>query len=282
MRCMTKRSIGRQIMPAMAAALVALTFLPSPATRAEPAQAPAPVYGMSVTPLKWTVRNADGSERTVEGVVARGVSMRSNVDGSIRPIRMVLMPVSDEGGRGQGNAGELKYGLFTSRTRAGEYVGLELHAGAALVDLAPQAGADHPIVAEAAELGSDSRSGQSGEGDSPRDIRLGFFPFWPMIITHALVAGAEGTRLLVVSTPKEGQTSSTTLVSLVEGRSAVIDWKDNPDDGVNLGARERLCITNTGDRHKSAQANNDQVRVMADTLEALKAGWAAAFPDERK
>lgn len=282
MPCLTKRSIGRKIVPAIAAALVALTILPSPATRAEPVQDRAPVYGMTVTPLKWTVRNADGSERTIEGMVARGVSLRANVDGSTRPLRMVLMPVSDVGGRGQGSVGELKYGLFTNRTRAGEYVGLELHAGAALVDLAPQAGADHPIVAEAAELGSDSRSGQSGEGDRPRDIRLGFFPFWPMIITHALVAGAEGTRLLVVSTPKEGQTSSATLVSLVEGRSAVIDWKDNPDDGVNLGTRERLCITNTGDRHQSAQANSEQQRMMTDTLEALKAGWAAAFPDDRK
>lgn len=282
MRSPTTRSIGLKIVPVLAA-LVTLAALPSPVTRAEPAGDPAPVYGMTVTPLKWTVRNADGSERTVEGKVVRGVSMRANEEGSVRPIRMVLMPVEVSDGRGQGNAGELEYGLFNCRTRAGAYVGLELHAGAALVDLAPPAGADHPIVVEAAEVGSDSRTGQSGEGDSPRDVGgLGFFPYWPMIITQALVAGAEGTRLLVVSTPEEGQTQSTTLVTLVEGRSALIDWKENPDDGVQVGARERLCITNAGDRHKRAQADNGQVRVMTDTLEALKAGWAAAFPNDRK
>lgn len=281
MRCPSRRVIGR---PSVLVAMVALAFLailPAPAARARLAGHAEPVYGISVTPLTWSVTDAGGGERRIEGFVVRGVSLHVTTAGQPRPLRMVLMPADGAGGNGRGHGGQLEYGLFTSRTPSGECMGIDLRTGAALVDLGAPADAAHAIVAEAIDLGRAPQA-QSGPDAPPRrDAQLGFFRFWPMIITHSIVAGAEGTRLLVVVPPKADHADATTLASLVKGDAAEIDWKGNPGDGVRLRADEKVCITTTGDRNSSAAADERQRREMAETLKALRAGWAKAFPDDR-
>lgn len=232
----------------------------------------AATYGLSFKPLVWTVRGNDGADRTIEGVVVHGVALHPTKADSARPIRMLLMPELAPHADGR-PAGKLDYDVFVTQAASGRFEGVNLRCGAALVELLPHAASDDPAVRESLDRG---RASQSGDGPERHDAMVGFFPRWPMIITHAIVAGSEGTRLIVVSWP-EPDGSARAMLGLEEGSSATIDWRANPDAPVRLRARERTCVDVQGDRRRHAAPNGAQERRMADSRRALEAGWKAAF-----
>lgn len=248
-------------------------------TRQAPGQAVQALntYGLTITPLVWTVRGDDDSERRIEGVVVRGVALHPTKEDSARPIRMILMPAGPQKNQEGGDAPTLAYDVFVAQAASGRFEGINLRSGVALVELLPAARADHPAVRESLSRG---RTGASGDDGGQHDTPVSFFPRWPMIITHAMVAGAEGTRLLVLSTPEQEGRRTRTLVGLLEGDSAAVDWEANRGQPVQLRERERTCITSEGERRQHAAPNGQQQQHMNDALRALEAGWKAAFADE--
>lgn len=256
---------------------VVLVAAPSAGQATSQQAASAVEYGLSTKALQWVVTAADGSRREIEGRVARGVSLRANAQDEPRPVRALLMALPTEDVERR-QAAALDVGAFQTRTNAGRFTGIDLRSGAAMVDLGKPADADHPDVRAAIRQGQQSPP-DSGDGPGPRDMRMGFFPFWPMIITRSAVAGAEGTRLLVVcDTDRDGQPR--TMYLLVEGASASIDWPENPAEAITLTPDQPVRLLRQGERGRAQPLTRDERLVLDRALEALTAGWAAAFPDD--
>lgn len=247
----------------------------STAAYSAPAPVQAATYGLDIKKVVWTIRRDDGSDGTIEGVAIRGVTLHPTEPDSARPMRVLL--IRDPGsGRNHGSVGELDYDVFVSKAASGRFEGVNLRRGAALVELYPKVGNDHPAVRASLDAG---RSSARGDGPERHDAAVSFFPRWPMIITHAVVAGSEGTRLLVVSRPGTNG-SAEALVGLIEGSSAVLDWKTNTEGPVQLRTRERICIDVQGEHRRRVAPNQAQERSMAEARRLLEAGWKTAFPDE--
>ena len=280
--------LGARLSGSWLGLVAALTLLAWPGGTIGRTQSASPqgqTYGLTLTPLTWSVNLDDGSERKIRGMVGRGIALHpssqgADRQGSARPVRIVLMPLdanlANEQERG---STELKYDIFVARTASGAFEGIDLHAGAALIDLGPRVGADDPAIKASLEAGLSARP---IEGVDRRDVEVGFFPFWPLIITHSIVAGSEGTRIMAMAAPERDQRNARAYFSLVEGTSASVDWKTNPNEPLKMNSRDRVCVNITRDRQTSDQPDEAQQRRMAETLEALQAGWKAAFPDDRR
>ncbi|MFI4916152.1 MAG: hypothetical protein ACIAS6_06560 [Phycisphaerales bacterium JB060] len=244
-----------------------------------------PSYGLALTPLTWTVTSNDGTERKISGMVGRGIALHptnegADRQGSARPVRMVLMPMeSAHTSQRASDAAELKYGIFVAQAASGRFEGIDLHAGAALIDLGPAAGADDPAIRASLEAG---RTTRPIEGVDRRDVKVAYFPYWPLIITHSIVAGAEGTRIIAIASPERGRQNARAFFGLVDGSSASIDWEANQGGPLRLNTRDRVCVNVVGDRRLRVRPDEDQQRRVAGTLEALRAGWKAAFPEDRR
>jgi len=263
------------------ALVLTLAFLPSAASQSGQAENEKARFGMSLTPVTWTVRLSDGQAREVQGIAARGVSLRPDSEGEIRPLRALLMPALRDGGREAVSDGSLEYGLFLSETPGGQHIGIELEVGAALLDLAPPADRQSPAVRRALEQGRLDGQVDGPDGSDPRRVRMGFFPFWPMILTHSAVAGAEGTRLVVIRVPQSRQATNSTVYKLVEGAKAMVDWQGNEGNRVVLSPDRPLRLNAEGRQWRHATATREEAELAEETLAVLQAGWAVAFPGEK-
>lgn len=266
---MQRKLISRT--PAKAAAtllLIAASAILASASQATQDQAIVS-YGLNTKPMSWTV-HTDGTQREIQGQRAVGVSLHATNRAAPRPVRVLLMPVPDRQDQHDRSA-KLDTGSFRAHTNAGEYTGIDLRTGAALVDLG--------VATERQQPQREQSPPQSGDGPGPTQVRLGFFPFWPMIITHSLVAGAEGTRVLIISnTDEAGQPR--TIVSLIEGNSATIHWQENPDEPITLTPGRPVRVQRDGERGRAVDLTREERLAYDRARQALLAGWAIAFPDD--
>lgn len=226
-------------------------------------------YGLTTNAVHWAVEFADGQRREVNGQRAVGVSLHATNRAEPRPVRILLMPVPDRQGQ-QDRTPKLDIGSFRAHTNAGEYVGIDLRTGAALVDLGP--------ATERQQAEPEQAPPQSGDGPGPTDVRLGFFPFWPMIITHSIVAGAEGTRILIIS-DADAAGQPRTIFSLIEGNAATIDWQDNPAQAITLTPGRPVRVVRDGDRGRAIDLTREERHAFDQIRHALTTGWSTAFPD---
>lgn len=112
-----------------------------------------------------------------------------------------------------------------------------------------------------------------------------YYRYWPMIVTHSVVAAAEGTTVLMVSLPAQqgGNIKHNAIIRLIESDHppAKAYWPGN-DGGTDLPeqvsrqfniASDNKPVNNTG------ETPDDPTEALAtENLEQLESGWDDVWP----
>lgn len=260
-------------------------------------------HRMTIEPQQWMTGQP---QQPVKGLSIETLSTHGQPNYADRPIRMLLMEMPDAGGQAR-----LDYRVVNDTVRNVSTLGVDLIHGAALIELGQ---ADSPMVDLLSDFivaGRQQRARQPNDMrltslnliggkelvESQRAVlnrliedkvqeqerervealaRQMVFNFWRLIVTYSVVAGAQGTNLLILATHNADGTTDI-LFRNIEGCKGIdLEIPHNNTQNLDESESYRLRVQADGTIVclQLEQAHKDKLQ---QAFKALADGWNAAF-----